>query len=270
VLSELFSEEGLATAWWTGDEYFHRPQISFLGELILYKLDVSSYTGHTMPIELEDFGTSFFSIFASTTSGSRFDKKTTWCHLEVEEKRLLPVKIQLNGSQARMRFLERFRNINRLYQSCSYAIGNRTYNFLLGRFLVIIDGEDILALWFGLENLLDHSGEIGHMNCWKEVVSISDVGKSYWILKPGFFDMRVEDSLTLSVKDTSRDNIGLDILLFEIEYFILDLLDYFIFFDWISLLVIELSPGEMSILLSDLLLLFWFHFLLLLLLFFFA
>ena len=108
--------------------------------------------------------------------------------------------------------------------------------------LVVVDGEDVLPVWLLLEDCLDHSSEVGHVDGWDAVVTIADVGEPDWILKPGFLDVLVEDGLSLAIEDTGRDDVGLDVssLTLEVEDFIFNLFDDLVFGNWASLLVIKL------------------------------
>jgi hypothetical protein len=78
------------------------------------------------------------------------------------------------------------------------------------------------------------------MDGWQEVVSITNVRKTSWVLEPRFFEMRVEDGLTVTVENTSRDDIGLDSFPVESNYFIFNFFYELVFFDWVSKFIVKL------------------------------
>lgn len=65
-------------------------------------------------------------------------------------------------------------------------------------------------------NFLNHTGKICNVNCGHEVVSFSDNGKTERVLEPCAFKMAIEDGFSLSIKYTSRDNVGLDVFALEV------------------------------------------------------
>ena len=132
-----------------------------------------------------------------------------------------------------MSLLESFWYIYGLNETCANTIGNGSYQFFLGWFLVVIDGKNILSVRFFLEYSFDHSSKIRNMNCWEKIVTITNIWKSERILKPCFFDVLVEYSFTLSVENTSRNDICFNVTSFilEIQDLILYLFDNLVFWD---------------------------------------
>jgi len=81
-----------------------------------------------------------------------------------------------------------------------------------------------------------------------QVVSVSDVRQPHGVLKPGFLDVRIENSFSVSVEDSGGDNIGTHVLFFEIKHLVFELLDLLVFFDWVSKFVIIVRKRQVSIL----------------------
>lgn len=54
------------------------------------------------------------------------------------------------------------------------------------------------------------------MNSGDQIVAITNNRKSEWVLEPRLLEMAVEDRLSFSVQNASRDNISLDSFLFKI------------------------------------------------------
>ena len=67
---------------------------------------------------------------------------------------------------------------------------------------------------------------------------------------PGAFKVMVKNGFSKTVEDTSRDDIGLDALLFKVKNAVLNLLDLRILSAGLSLLVVALSEGMMDVSLS--------------------
>lgn len=114
---------------------------------------------------------------------------------------------------------------------------------------VVVDGENVLSSWLLLVDGLDHSGQVGNVNSWEQVVSVSNVWESDWILEPGLLDVGVEDGFSFTVQDSSRNNVCLNVatLVLEIEDLVFDLFDDFVLVNRASLFVIELRVSEMLV-----------------------
>lgn len=103
-----------------------------------------------------------------------------------------------------MNWFELYRNVIVLDEAGADAVRDGLNQLLLGRFLCVINAENILA-FFGrcLVDLLDHTGKIGHVDCGNQVVSFTNDWKPLRVLKPRFLEMAVEDFFSLAIEDTA-------------------------------------------------------------------
>lgn len=100
------------------------------------------------------------------------------------------------------------------------------------------------------------------MNCWYQVTTLTNNWKFWRTLQPCLFKVVVKNSLTLTIKYTSRYDVSFNIFLFEVQDLILYLLDLSKMFACLSLFVIFFSEWKVQILFA-----FWFEYRLLILLF---
>ena len=115
-------------------------------------------------------------------------------------------------------------DISFLAETSSNALTDCADESLLGRLFGVINTQDVLTFWLGLVDLFDHAGKVGNVNGWHEVVALTHDRKAFGVLEPCALEVAVEDGLSLSVKDTSRDNVSLNVFLFEIEDHVFSLL----------------------------------------------
>jgi hypothetical protein len=148
-----------------------------------------------------------------------------------------------------MRFLEFHRNVNRLSKTGTNSIRDSLDQFSLSRLGSVVNSEDVPLLWLGLINLLDHSSQIDDVDSWDLVLSFSDVGQVGWLLEPSVLEVVVENSLSFTIKDTSRDNVSLEIWLVNADDFFFDFLDFLVFWSRVSQLVVFFSIWDLFVLL---------------------
>lgn len=82
------------------------------------------------------------------------------------------------------------------------------------------------------------------MNSGNQVVTLADYGQVGGVLEPRLLEMGVKDGLTLAVEDTSCDNVGLDVLFFELQNVVLSLTDAGVFLGGFTHLVVGLGEGQ--------------------------
>ena len=171
-----------------------------------------------------------------------------------------------------MSLLELLRHINTFDQASADTVRDGSHQLLLQGPLVVVDGKDVLASRFLLEDGLHNSCQVGDVDRRYEVLTLTDVGQSRRLLLPGLLKMRVEDSFTFAIEDTRGDNVGLNgrlELLFllallkglfdatsssnlgslglglehlvEVQHFVFDLLDDCVLIDGVAHLVVQLT-----------------------------
>lgn len=86
--------------------------------------------------------------------------------------------------------------------------------------MCVVDAENVLAFRLRVVDFLDHAGQISHVDGGNQVFSAADDWQTSGLLKPRLFEVTVEDGLSLSVKNTSRDNVSFDSFLFEVKHVI--------------------------------------------------
>jgi hypothetical protein len=148
-----------------------------------------------------------------------------------------------------VRFLELHRNVNRLSKAGTDSIRDSLDQFSLGRLSSVVNSEDVSLLWLGIINLLDHSSQIDDVDSWDLVLSFSDIWQVGWLLEPSVLEVVVENSLSLTVKDTSRDNVSLEIRLVNADNFFFNFLDLLVFWSRVSHLVVFFSIWNLFVLL---------------------
>ena len=108
------------------------------------------------------------------------------------------------------------------------------------------------------EDFFDHAGQVLHVDGRHEVLAFTNDWQLLGVLFPCTLEVVVEDGFSKSVKDTSRDDISLHVLLLEVQDADFDLLNTGILTRCTTLEVVLLCEGVMQVALSlhDLLLLF--------------
>ena len=116
-------------------------------------------------------------------------------------------------------------DVTGLDQPCSNAVRDGLDELALRGPLRVVDTKDVLLLGRRLEDLLDHAGQVLHVNRGYEVLTLAHDWQLNWVLLPCSLEVVVEDGFTETVEDTSRDNKCLDVLLFEVQDAVFNLLD---------------------------------------------
>jgi len=114
-------------------------------------------------------------------------------------------------------------------ETSSNTLADSADQLLLRRLLGVVNAEDVGAFGLGFGNFLNHAGQVSNVNCGHVVVALANEGQTGRLLEPGLFEVRVKDSFSLAVQDTSRNNVALDVGGFEVQNQIFSLLDCVIF-----------------------------------------
>ncbi len=135
------------------------------------------------------------------------------------------------------------RDVARVDKTSTNTVGDGLNKFALCGSLGVIDAEDVLLLGRRLEDLLDHAGQVFHVDRGHKVLALANNGELHGVLLPCTLKVMVEDGFTKSVEDTSRDYVSFDVLFFEIENFIFNFLNFGVLAASLSLLVVKLCKG---------------------------
>lgn len=166
--------------------------------------------------------------------------------LDVQEQELAPVQIQLKGGLVGVNLGEGWGDISLLNQTGANTIGDSSDQALLSRLLVGVNTKNVLALRFGLVNFLDHPSQIGDVHSGDQVLTLANDGKVIRVLQPGLLKVGVKDGFTLTVEETSSDNVGLNVIAFEVQNVFLGLADASVLLRSASHLVVCFSEGKVE------------------------
>lgn len=145
-----------------------------------------------------------------------------------------------------MHLSKRWRDIGLLNQTSANATRDGRDQAFLSRFLVGVNTKNVLALRLRLIDLLDHSCQVSYVDSWDQVVTLTNYGKVNRVLQPGLLEMGVKDSFTFTVKETSSDNVGLNVLTLEAQDVLFSLADASVLIRSTSHLEVLLSEGDVE------------------------
>jgi hypothetical protein len=90
------------------------------------------------------------------------------------------------------------------------SLRNRFNYSLLRWFLSFVNDEDVWLVKLVVDDSLGDSGEITNMDGWNEVVTLADDGQFFWRLLPSIFEMVKEHALSMTVSNTTAQDVNLE------------------------------------------------------------
>lgn len=107
----------------------------------------------------------------------------------------------------------------------------------------VVNTKNVLSLRLSFHNFLDHASKISNMDGGNVVFTFTTNWKSCGVLKPCLFEVTVKDSLSLSIKNTSRDNISSESRSLSFKNKVFNFLNNFVFFTCLSNFVVGFSKS---------------------------